>query len=254
MGDRWSKVYRKTSRAERQQKSSRRRLGMLEKHGDYKKRSKHIREQKERITRLRRIAEAANPDEYNEKLMAKGTTMSGKLVIDNRKKEYSPEEIERLKKEDALAFRLKASKIGKEAEHIQSYLSRTSPTGNHYLFVKKGTIKNSQDAIRVACEHFDVPEELLGLTCASYITREKLRQKGTASAKDIKHAEKRAKLTISKIKQVASLKDQANYLEAMADIADQSSRLSKEKGRKRKVIGKNSYGKTMFQYTPERRK
>eukprot|EP00035_Acanthoeca_spectabilis_P006705 m.128156 g.128156 ORF g.128156 m.128156 type:complete len:130 (-) comp13620_c0_seq2:4114-4503(-) len=92
------KAQRKTHK-ERSQPSKRKRLGLLEKKGDWKKRSENYHFKEKRLKALYEKARNRNPDEFYHS-MINAKTKGGVHVLEREGSQYSTDELKLLKSQD----------------------------------------------------------------------------------------------------------------------------------------------------------
>mmetsp|Transcript_17022 Transcript_17022/g.47538 ORF Transcript_17022/g.47538 Transcript_17022/m.47538 type:complete len:254 (-) Transcript_17022:53-814(-) len=246
-------VKRKTHK-ERAQPASRRRLGLLEKKKDYKRRADDFHKKEKAIQALRRKAEERNPDEFYfamEKAKTKDGVHDGRLTEANK---YTQEQLQLMRTQDIGYVNLKAQHDAKKVERMKQSLHFIGATSRnkHTVFVDSA----KEAKLFKPEEFFDTDKELLGRTFnrprRSQLESEQLVVGAGGDAGAMKKAER--------VKQ-ASYKELAQRLERLENLQQVSQRMEMArsvagKGRKRKLKPKELEGKpgAVFKWKKERKK
>ena len=153
---------RRTHR-ERAQPQKRRRLGLLEKHGDYVKRARNYESKRKRIEALQRKAADRNPDEFNFGML-KSKTKNGVHVVRDERGKLSAEMHMLVKTQDLTYATISQSREKKKIEKMKANLHFRIPAGmkkaKHTIFVD-----SVEDAKKFdGAKYFDTTAESLSNT------------------------------------------------------------------------------------------
>ena len=143
---------------ERGQLASRKNLGMLEKHSDYKERANDYKKKKTFIKNLRKKAKDRNPDEFYYKMNSSKVSNDGlhKDIIDNS---MDNDTIKLLKSQDMGYIVHKKSVDARKIEKLKDnlHLIGAKAPKKHTVFVDSAEELENFDVAK----HFDAPEELI---------------------------------------------------------------------------------------------
>lgn len=143
---------------ERGQLASRKGLGMLEKHSDYKERANDYKKKKAFIKALRKKANDRNPDEFYYKMNSSKVTNDGlhKDIVDNS---MDNDTIQLLKSQDMGYIVHKKSVDARKIEKLKNnlHLIGAKTPKKHTVFVDSAEDLAEFDLAK----HFDAPEELV---------------------------------------------------------------------------------------------
>ncbi|XP_065057521.1 probable U3 small nucleolar RNA-associated protein 11 [Rhopilema esculentum] len=114
---------------ERGQLSSRRHLGLLEKHKDYVARARDYHKKEKQLNILRKKASEKNPDEFYFKMISQKTT-DGVHTIVNEKK-YTAEQLKLMKSQNLNYINFKRNLERKKIEKLQNELHMIDDVANH---------------------------------------------------------------------------------------------------------------------------
>ncbi|XP_044736176.1 probable U3 small nucleolar RNA-associated protein 11 [Chrysoperla carnea] len=132
-----SKINQKTHR-ERHQPESRKSLGLLEKHSDYKKRAEDFQEKRKTIALLKKRAQNRNPDEFYHH-MIRSKVEDGIHKEDVTNEEDTPEQIKLMRSQDLKYIThkrvLEANKIKKLQAQLHLLDTANKTKNSHIFFV-----------------------------------------------------------------------------------------------------------------------
>eukprot|EP00939_MAST-03C_sp_MAST-3C-sp1_P004023 g4023.t1 len=153
---------RRTHR-ERSQPKKRRRLGLLEKHGDYVKRARNYESKRKRIEALQRKAADRNPDEFNFGML-KSKTKNGIHVVRDDRGKLSAEMHMLVKTQDLTYATISQSREKKKIEKMKANLhfqdGAGAKKGKHTIFVDSVEDAKKFDGTK----YFDTTAESLAKT------------------------------------------------------------------------------------------
>ena len=159
-------AVKRITHKERAQPKNRAKLGLLEKHGDYKKRAVDYQQKQKHLQGLRQKAEMRNPDEYYPE-MHKAQIVEGKhrkthqARLEERPDLLSPDAIKIMKHQDLAYVTNQRVKDLRKIEKLQSSLhfldSSSSAQRKHTIFVETASEAQEFDPAK----HFDTPPEML---------------------------------------------------------------------------------------------
>ena len=145
-------AVRRREHRERAQPRHRARLGLLEKHKDYKQRARHYNRKNDRLRALKEKASFKNPDEFYFG-MAKTSTKGGVHTLSTGE-QLTEEQLKVFKTQDSAFVRHKRSADMRKAEKLRASLSFVDAGGTmnkHTVFVDTEEEAQSFDV----AEHFD---------------------------------------------------------------------------------------------------
>lgn len=157
-----AKSLRRTHR-ERGQPSSRKHLGLLEKHKDYVLRARNYQRKKAQLKILHEKARNRNPDEFYYK-MVNTQLKDGRHVIPQPEEKHSREELHLMKTQDLKYVQMKLNMETKKIERLQANLhllndNDQEPPNKHTIFVDAEEVSSFDPA-----KHFNSAPELVGRT------------------------------------------------------------------------------------------
>jgi len=260
---------------ERAQPHGREKLGLLEKHKDYKQRAKSFHRKEDKIKELREKASYKNPDEFYHEMVS-SRTQDGVHKIE-RKTRYSSETLKRLKLQDLTYLRMRKIQEDKKIERLRAELhglidkdpqsddqdqesSSTAETKSvlgkrkHVIYLEEKEKIETWDA----AEHFQTVPELVNRSF-NRPRKEDLKVKPiltTNLKKDtLKTIEKNQK---KKYEEFLARKARSEELMKMILQLERSRNLT-TKGRRTKIVTKDIFGeedkeKTIYKWKLERKK
>jgi U3 small nucleolar RNA-associated protein 11 len=261
-------AVKRITHKERAQPQARKHLGLLEKHGDYKKRAVHHHAQKSKILGLRRKATMRNPDEFymgmnRAQVHAKrGHQLTAVAKAQQLEDTVGAEAVRVMKSQDLAYVRLQKQRDMHKAQRLQESLhllddsSEKKKKNVHTIFV---TSKREANRFTVA-RHFDTAPELMSRSFnrprLSQIIQQQQQQQEqqakdttitTTTTKDKKRDEKqqrRLALQASKARVAAYAELEARLKRskamARAEAHLMTEKLVSGKGRKRKISNDNN--------------
>ncbi|CAB9498972.1 Probable U3 small nucleolar RNA-associated protein 11 [Seminavis robusta] len=256
-------AVKRITHKERSQPQARSHLGLLEKHGDYKKRAVHYHAQEDRLRNLKEKAAMRNPDEFYFGMhKAQVTDARGhQMTEETRNEKFSdtigPEAVRVMKSQDLAYVRLQKQRDGTKAQRLKESLhliGMTKTKSKHTIFVQSKQQADEFDAAK----HFDTAPELVERTFnrprhaqlgASQQQQDNDDDEAPISQKDLKRQKKeqraRARIAAKARSQAyAEFEARSQRARAMerAEAHLVTEKLVAGKGRKRKVKGKTEDG------------
>jgi len=144
---------------ERSQPKARERLGLLEKHKDYKIRAKDFHRKNDTINLLKQKASLKNPDEFYFEMKNSEVKADGKHAAKIKGHKYSAAVLKTMKSQDIGYLTMKKQTEAKKIARLESqlHLLGGNTQNKHAIFVEDEAEAEDFDA----CKHFDTLPELL---------------------------------------------------------------------------------------------
>mmetsp|Transcript_3277 Transcript_3277/g.8062 ORF Transcript_3277/g.8062 Transcript_3277/m.8062 type:complete len:261 (-) Transcript_3277:743-1525(-) len=252
------KAQRRTHK-ERSQPARRKKYGLLEKKGDWKKRSEDYHFKEKRLKALYEKARNRNPDEFYH-AMAKAKTSGGVHVATRSSIEYSHDELKLLKSQDLnylrSQLRTERNKIDRARESLPLLEADGEEADGDGLLHGKHTIfvdSRKKVARFDPAEHFETAPELVGRKFNRPRVRDLEAGPAFLGGGDRKSLKKIAKKRTAAFNELGQRIDRLKKIESVVDELETKKNLQ-SKGRKTVIKDKADPKKVTYRWKKERRK
>eukprot|EP00038_Savillea_parva_P008887 m.179825 g.179825 ORF g.179825 m.179825 type:complete len:258 (-) comp14868_c0_seq1:69-842(-) len=249
------KAQRRTHK-ERSQPAKRRKFGLLEKKGDWKKRSEDYHFKEKRLKALYEKARNRNPDEFYHS-MVKAQTRAGVHIAAREGKEYTTDELKLLKTQDLNYLRAQLTTERKKIDRAKEslpLLSEASETSKllqnkHTVFLEsRKEVKKFDSA-----SYFETAPELVGRK----FNRPKVKDLESGAAVlgnvDSKTMKKIAKKRQSAYRELGQRIDRLKKIETVVDELETKKNLQ-SKGRRTQFKDPSDPKRIVYKWKKERKK
>ncbi len=246
-------LVRRRIHRERAQPRARARLGLLEKHKDYKLRAIDYHRKQDHIKKLQQKAAFRNPDEFYFAMHSEST--EGGVHVKRARIKRSAKEIREANTTDIGYLTMKSQQEAGKIERLKTSMHMLSKrrVNQHTIFLESKEQAENFDA----AEHFETAPELV----ASAYNRPKLqalREAPIQRAVDARTARKAGRGRARVYKEIQEREGRKRKLNAMVEKL-QTQRNLMGKGKRKKIIKRDQFGdedrsQTVYKWKRERKK
>lgn len=254
-------AVKRITHKERAQPQSRSQLGILEKHKDYKERSKDYHNKQRKLSQMKERASFRNPDEFYFG-MKKTKVIDGKHSKTRQAKQdlvdqrigKNQESIKLLKSQDLSYIRMQKQKDQKKVEQLQSNLhflqdGKTTKKRKHTVFVPSADDAKTFDA----AQHFQTRPELLDRSF-NRLRESQLLEEGTdVVTSDISSTalhRKNQRARDASYRELVERQNRISKLQRVEDHLQLEQQMNRKGQRKRKVVSDD--GKVQYKWRRKR--